>query len=62
MEKTKDITAEQYAKYKSCTVQNIRKHLLVNGIGHKIFDAVLDIKYYSRFYLFVVNEDLVIPD
>lgn len=65
---TKDITAIQYAKYKKaqlgyCTVQNVRKHLLNNGIEHKFFNGeVWEVKYYSRFYLFVVPESMVIPD
>ncbi len=57
---TKDITAEQYAKYKNCTVQNIRKHYRKTGL--KNLPEVIEVKHYSRFYLFVVNSDLKMPD
>lgn len=56
---TKDITAMQYAAYKCCTVQNIRKHLRQTGLQK--FPEVIDIKRYSRFYLFVVDESMEIP-
>lgn len=63
MQKTKGITAIQYAKYKNCTVQNVRKHFANNGIEHKFFEGdILEVKHYSRFYLFVVSEDMVIPN
>lgn len=54
MEKTKLITAMQYAKYRYWTVQNVRKHFK--------FPEVLSVQHYSRFYLFVVPESMVIPD
>lgn len=62
MEKTKDITAMEYAKYKGCTVQNVRKHFIKPcGIDAPFFEDVIRVKHYSRFYLFVVDTDLVIP-
>ena len=58
--KTKDITAMDYAKYRDWTVQNVRKHFRKTGIEK--FPEVIDVKRYSRFYLFVVPADLPIPD
>lgn len=60
MQKTKDITAMDYAKVLHCTVQNVRKHFKATGLKH--LPDVIEVKHYSRFYLFVVREDLVIPD
>lgn len=63
MENTKDITAMEFARYKNCNVQNVRKHFANNGLEHKFFNGeVLDVKHYARFYLFVVSADMVIPD
>jgi len=58
--KTKDITAIDYARYKGWTVQNVRKHYRSTGL--KNLPEILDVKHYSRFYLFVVPYDLDIPD
>lgn len=58
--KTKDITAMDYAVYRGWTVQNVRKHFRQTGIEK--FPEVIDVKRYSRFYLFVVPGDLPIPD
>jgi len=58
--KTKDITAMDYAAYRGWTVQNVRKHFRQTGIEK--FPEVIDVKRYSRFYLFVVPGDLPIPD
>lgn len=57
--KTKDITAMDYAIYKNWTVQNVRKHLRQTVLEK--MPEVIDVKHYSRFYLFVVPEDLPIP-
>ena len=57
---TKDITAMDYATYRWWTVQNVRKHFRQTGIEK--FPEVIDVKRYSRFYLFVVPGDLPIPD
>lgn len=63
MEKTKDITAMEYAKYKGCTVQNVRKHFIKPiGIDCEFFAEVIKVKHYSRFYLFVVDATLPIPE
>lgn len=60
MEKTKLITAMQYAKYRYWTVQNVRKHFKATGLDK--FPEVLSVQHYSRFYLFVVPESMAIPD
>lgn len=62
MNNTKDITAMEYAKYKYCTVQNVRKHFKNHGLDYEFFSDVISVKHYSRFYLFVVDADMVIPD
>jgi len=49
-----------YATYRGWTVQNVRKHFRQTGIEK--FPEVIDVKRYSRFYLFVVPADLPIPD
>lgn len=59
MGKTKDITAKQYAAYKGCTPQNISKH--VRQTGTKNLPDVIEIRYYSRFYLLVVPANLPTP-
>lgn len=52
--KTKDITPNQYAEFKKCSVQNIRKHIkLGNPLEH-----VIKIKTWSRFYTLEVPETL----
>lgn len=55
---TKEVTAEDYAEYKGCTVQNIRKHIKNNNL-HYLPD-VIRIRKYSRFYLLVVPDRLPI--
>lgn len=50
----------QYAKYRGWTVQNVRKHFKATGLDK--FPEVLNVQHYSRFYLFVVPENMVIPD
>lgn len=57
--KTKEITAMDYAKVLRCTTQNVRKHLRLTGL--KNLPDVIEVKHYSRFYLFIVPESLVIP-
>lgn len=49
-----------YAAYRGWKVQNVRKHFRQTGIEK--FPEVIDVKRYSRFYLFVVPADLPIPD
>ena len=52
--KTKDITPQQYAEYKGCSVQNIRKHIKEgNELEH-----VIRIKTWSRFYTLEVPATL----
>jgi hypothetical protein len=55
--KTKEITPEQYAEWKGCTVQNITKHLR-NG-KFEFLPEVKGVKKYSRFYTLVVPIDLL---
>lgn len=59
MNGTKEITPIQYAWYAGCSVQNVRKNYKNTGLKH--LDHVLDVKHYSRFYLFIVPETLDIP-
>jgi hypothetical protein len=58
--KTKEITAMDYAKYLGKPVQTIRKRLKTSGL--KRLPDVIEVIYYSRFYLFVVPDSLVIPE
>jgi len=59
MEKTKDITPIEYAKYRGWSVQNVRKHFKATGLEK--FPEVISVKHFSRFYVFVVDSDLIIP-
>ena len=51
---TKDITPKQYAEYRGCSVQNIRKYVELG----KPLEFVLQIKRWSRFYTFEVPATL----
>jgi len=62
MGNTKDITAMELARYNNCTVQNVRKYFKKKGLDYKLFEDVKAVKHYARFYLFVVDADLAIPD
>lgn len=59
MAKTKEITPLQYAQYLDCTVQNVHKHLLHGKM--EFLPDVIEVKRYSRFYLLVVSDSLIIP-
>lgn len=57
---TKEITPQQYADYLGCTTQNVTKHIR-NGVMKRLPD-VHEIKYFSRFILLVVDENLQVPE
>ena len=56
--KTKQITPEQYASYKGCSVQYIHR-LLKKGDMFKL-PEIIEAKRYSRFYVLVVDASLVL--
>lgn len=51
-EKTKEITAKQYAKIQGCTEQNITKH--IRNENWKFLPFVIRIKRFSRFVVLEV--------
>jgi len=57
----KEVTPQQYAKYKGISVQFI--YLLVAGLRQdkrNWLGDIKEIKHYSRFYLFMVDKSLKI--
>lgn len=54
--KTKQITPEQYASYKGCSVQYIHRLLKSRDMGK--MPEIIEVKRYSRFYVLVVDSTL----
>jgi len=54
LQKTKDITPLEYAKYRGWTLQNVTKHLRKGNSLH----GVIKVKTFSRFYLLEVDQSL----
>lgn len=56
---TKEITPHQYAKYLGCSESNVSKHLRNGKMEH--LPDVIEVKRYSRFYVLVVLDKIIIP-